>query len=395
MYNKATKYLEKGNVEKAIMFYKKQIKDTPFKEAYLNMGNAYRLQDRDDKAMECYLKANHDSIHFGEPGRAHGEYDFALSNMGLVNYTFERDEKAIELYRKAIELNNKHYDAYWNYASAELRQWLSGKREDGDLGWELYRYRFKRNNPVKVDWSLPEWDGVDDKGGEAICVLAEQGQGDKIMWGRYMPLLQKRFKKVYVQVPPVLYEMFSDYEPCVDPLQTEAKISTPICDLTAHLGMTNGEWLKGKYGKFDFGSGRHIGVVWSGSKTHANDRNRSVVPSYFNVLKKFGKVYNLSPDVREIKGFEYLKPKSWKETAEYVNGLDLVISIDTSIVHLAGSLGRPCWVLMPLKECDFRWGDSSCGYNNKWYSSVRVFRNPQSWDVVFRNVEAELAKYFS
>jgi len=136
-----------------------------------------------------------------------------------------------------------------------------------------------------------------------------------------------------------------------------------------------------KDGKLD------IGVTWSGNPNHVNDKYRSVSPRYFRDL---GNLYTLNPTEAGTAGFTALKSGSWGETISELSKLDLVITVDTSIVHLCGSLGMPCWLLLALKNNDFRWGDSSCGFENKWYPSVKVFRNHGSWDDVFARVKNEL-----
>ena len=114
------------------------------------------------------------------------------------------------------------------------------------------------------------------------------------------------------------------------------------------------------------------------------------MPAYFLDLLEFGDLYSIRPGANSVRGVTALNSSSWAESAEIVNGLDLIISVDTSIVHLAGSLGRECWMLQPLKETDFRWGNSTMGEKNIWYSSVRVIRNPGSWAAVFAEVRTRL-----
>jgi len=395
MYNRGTKYLVAGNAAKALQFFKKQVPLKEFKELYLNMGNAYRLLGNDKEAIRCYEKANDPRLPFVD-GR-YGEYDLALSNLGLMRYMYGRDADAIALYERAIKLNPKHYDALWNYASAELRNGLCSGGDEG-IGWKLYEYRFLRSNAVIIDRTLPIWDGISKH--EVIVVLAEQGLGDKLMWGRYISKLKEYCSRLVVQCPPGMEQIFAEFETCTSFAIEGDAVGVPICSLAGRFGLIPGDWLKGKFGartlSLDNSMNLNIGVEWVGSPTHANDRNRSVTVNYIRALSKYGNLFSLKPGAKDIPGIKALNPKNWGETAEYVNGLDLVISIDTSLVHLCGSLGKECWMVQPLKETDFRWGTDKMGESNVWYDSVKVIRNPGSWDKtfdkVYKKLDAELSR---
>ena len=384
-YNRATKYLEKGNNEKALQFYKRQLKEREFKECYLNMGNAHRNLGNDAEAIKCYIKANASDTPFSNG--TFGSYDHALGNLGLLEYTYGNDDSAIAYYITALEKNPLHYDSIWNYASALLRKHCSLEDVDAASAWKMYDYRFKRANPVKVDKSIPTWDGISS--GKSIVVLAEQGFGDKLMFGRYIHRLKEYFEEIWVQCPTALEDIFSEYLTCQAPPSVERSI--PICSLASIFSTSKDNWLAGKFGTRKFAGDRpKIGIEWTGSATHSNNKYRSVMPSYFLSLTEFGDLYSIRPEAEPVRGVIALNASSWKESAEIVNGLDLIISVDTSIVHLAGSLGKECWMLQPLKETDFRWGNSAMGENNIWYDSVKVIRNHGNWSNVFAEVRARL-----
>lgn len=386
-YTRATKYLEKGNVEKALQFYKKETAINEFKECYLNMGNAYRLLNKDKDAYRCYLNAADPSMPFSD--NTFGPYALALGNLGLLEYTFGNDNAAIEFYLLALDIDPLHYDSIWNYSSALLRQWCSNEEVDIISAWKMYDFRFKRNvSRTTIDNTIPRWDGISR--GRSIVVLAEQGLGDKFMWGRYVACLKEYFEEVWVQVPECMHTVFSEYKTC-RVVENTGEVSIPLASLAARFEMVPGDWLRGKFGTREFDtSNLNIGIEWAGSSSHTNDRNRSCPVGYFSELAKYGTLYSLRADAPRVKGIEHLGCKSWAETAEAVNGLDLVISVDTSITHLCGSLGSECWVLQPLKETDFRWGNNSMGEKNIWYSSVKVIRNPNSWIKVLDEVKLRL-----
>lgn len=392
MYNKGFKYLERGIADKAIQCFKKfHVQHGETKESLLNMGNAYRLLNRHNDALKCYIRANSTDVKSLFTGKF-GEYDLACNNAGLQNYTFGRDNEAIEWYKRALALNPQHYDATWNYASALLRKWCSGTSVDLEFAWGLYDTRFIKANPVKLDRFLPKWDGTSRVG--KICVLAEQGMGDKIMFGRYLDKLASYCDEVWVQIPSELDCMFSGYRICRDSSECVGGYGIPFCDLAKIFGLVDGEWLADKFGPRDLDTWKvKIGVLHTGSPTHANDRNRSIPAGYLRDLTHFGDVYHLGFPGRAIAGITETNPTSWSDTIAQILKMDVVVTVDSAIVHVCGSLGVPCLMMQPLIETDFRWGtrDEKIANGldpewNRWYASVRVITNPGSWEIALARV---------
>lgn len=392
MYNKGFKYLQRGIADKAVQCFKKfHITHGETKESLLNMGNAYRLLNRHADALKCYERANSDDVRSLFDGK-YGGYALACNNAGLQNYTFGRDDAAIEWYKKSLALDPNHYDAAWNYASALLRKWCSGTPVDLEFGWALYGTRFLKGTPVKLDRFLPKWDGVTRV--SRICVLAEQGMGDKVMFGRYLSKLAAFCDEVWVQIPSELDCMFSDYHVCRDSAECVGGYGIPFCDLAKLFGEVPGDWLAGKFGSRELDPHEvNIGVLHTGSPTHANDRNRSIPAGYFRDLANFGTVYHLGFRGRSILGVKETDPKSWQDTISQILKMDVVVTVDSAIVHVCGSLGVPCIMMQPLIETDFRWGTAAekiaNGIDpewNRWYTSVRVIDNPNSWEIALGRV---------
>jgi len=382
-FNKGTKYLEKGNLEKAAIFLRRELVINEFKECYLNLGNTYKQLGKFQDARECYEKAL--DVHTPFASGKFGEYDLAISNLGLYWYAMGDDNKAISLYEKALDLNPMLHDAVWNHSSASLRKLCS--REEGDWAeaWKMYDYRFKRSNPVPIDRSVRLWDGISS--GEVVCVLAEQGMGDKVMFGRYISGLYKFFKKIVVQCPVEMQCIFSAYETS---RVAVGDYSVPICSLAKYFS-GDVEWLGEKYPWLGSG-GENIRVAccWSGSPTHQNDRNRSVTADMFQRLGQPGiELVTFGPGKRGIVGLETIP--SWEATIRELQKCDLLISVDTSIVHVAGSMGVPTWMIQPSVETDFRWGNDSMGEDNIWYPSVKVIRNAGNWSRIFDRLKTRLA----
>jgi hypothetical protein len=392
-FKKATRYLEAGRHDKALTFFKKQIKQTGgFKECYLNIGNCLQhLNNQRDEAYNHYLLAADPHTPYADGG--FGDYEFALNNLGLLEYGYEHDHLACDFYQRVLELNPKNYDARWNLGITEIRRALSGDTTaDLNRGWVNYDFRFYQShkNRARVDLSVPRWDGVSS--GRSIVVLSEQGLGDKFQWLRYVKVLEERFDTVWVQLPKVLHDVFklSGFKVVERVEECDAEVCIPLCSLNRWIPINAApaDYLT-KPEAYHFSGGvLNVGICGVGSTTHVNNTNRSCGTKPFEDLAGVGvKLYNLTPGSRSTKHIETLNPSSWIETASYLLGLDLVISVDTSIVHLAGALGIPCWVLLPSWDTDFRWGDSTCGSSTVWYPNHTVFRNPQDWGTVFKNVK--------
>jgi len=383
-YNRGVTYLEKNNYKKALQIFKKL--KHPTKEVYNNLGVTYRALGQDKLMFSCYNAALKCDSAYNDPQQTDCQ---ALNNLGLAYYIYGNDTRAIECYTKAIKLNPKSWDAWWNCSTAHLR--IASSTGEGFVpAWEMYRARFLKSKPIKIKnkkEDLLYWDGISS--GESIIVLTEQGIGDNIMWGRYLPELEKKFKKVYVQVDVNLYDLFLEYNPVPDAIHTDASVAYPVCSLGEHFDyIPPADWLVGRFGSFDFGPGFNIGIVWSGNASHANDKYRSVDIRRFHRLAKYGNLYSLQPGFRGDGVVRGLDISSWSDTAKYINGLDLVIGIDTSVMHLVGSLGRAGWLLQPYKETDFRWGTVNSDFGHSvWYPKMKIFNNPQSWETVFDRVE--------
>lgn len=374
-YNKGTKYLEKNNYSKALQFLKRETGD--FKEKWLNIGNSYRGLGNDVEAGKAYLKAADESrrTFLGQAGK----YPLALNNLGLLCYRNGDDAAAIEFYKKALEVNPNHVDTLWNYSISMLRSGISGMEINWYNAWALYEYRFQKG--TKLDRSVGRWFGGP---ADVVTVLAEQGFGDKFMFWRYLWKVREECGgEVLVQCVEELHDFVRSigFEPC-----TVARgRGIPVCSLAWKYG--NHE-TSNYAGTWTSGSG--IGVVWSGSKTHANNTLRSCVPGYFKRFLDFDQVIGLNP------GLDFGPIKcgvngEWMDTARVLMGLKCVVTVDTAIVHLAGALGVPCVMIQPLKETDYRWGvdmDRSI-----WYPNLDIVVN-SGWDAAFDKAVSLVAEKY-
>lgn len=414
VYNKGTAALQQGKYEKAVTLLKKSIRMGETIDAWLNLGTAYKFLDMDTLAIDAFIRATSLDTYcmetcFSIPG-------MALNNLGLMSYLRGDDILAEKYYLEALDLwknspTNKNkeefYDCKWNLSTCVLRQVCSGDFSRWNEGWELYESRFKKSravcvHPVFGPIAHKIWLGQKDC---RVVVAQEQGIGDNIMLCRFIPEIERLYGiKCDFQVNESLGALLAlngiscpknidvrDYDYVlplgsicrfVGEIDREAYITAPSTrDFNLHA-ITVGLPV----------SAPNIGVVWSGSSSHTNDRHRSCPSAYFKKLTRFGNLWNLNPGCTNLpKWVNTLRLPTWSDTAANILGLDFVVCVDTSVAHMCGALGVPCYLLQPCKETDFRWGDASTSAveyeQNIWYASVTVIKNPNSWEECFKNLE--------
>ena len=248
-------------------------------------------------------------------------------------------------------------------------------------GWPFYEARMEKpGDNRKPPLSYPEWQGGPVK---SLLIWPEQGLGDQIQFARYVRPLQAKGVKVTMICPPGLKRLL---EPLgCNLIVGEGQIQIPPHDawvlsasLPGRMGTTletipPAPYLPGQAG----GSG--IGLVTRGAENHPDDHNRSIPDDVAAGLAEIPGVRRLD---REVTGAQDME-----DTAEIVRGLEKVITVDTALAHVAGSMGKPCWLLLPYKG-DWRWLTGRT--DSPWYPSIRIFRQPEAGD--WKSVVAEVRK---
>jgi hypothetical protein len=251
--------------------------------------------------------------------------------------------------------------------------------------WPLYEHR-KSIEKTHIEASgIPEWQGQKLKG-RALLIWPEQGFGDEIQMARYAPLLRKAGEVVLVCAPP-LERLFKPLGvkvlPFVDRLVVPRvhfyvrNFSLPDRFGTTLRTIPRAPYLKAPSDPKTGG----VGFVWRGDPSHPNDANRSL-PSA-DLLAPLAEVADLI-DLQQPRG-------DFRDTAARIQALDLVITVDTSMAHLAGALGVPCWVMLPARGTDWRWGRQRT--DSPWYPSLKLYRQstPGDWSDVVARLRADLA----
>lgn len=376
--------------------------------ALYNRGNALAALGRYDEALAAFDRAL-----AAAPG--HGN---AWNNRGRALQALDRHAEAVASFDKAIELHKDNADAHFNRALSLLTL--------GDLarGFEQYEWRWQRSGmrDTRRGYGKPLWLGEYPLARKTILLHAEQGLGDTIQFARYAPRLARAGATVVLEVQPELKNLLAGVEgvaschargdqlPAYDvhcplgslPLafKTEpASIPADIPYLRADQGRL-AQWRA----RIDDLPGKRITIAWAGNASHANDRNRSIDLKLLEPLLALEGTSFLSIQ-RELRGddAETLARLSnvrhlggefadMADTAAIAALTDLTISVDTSVVHLAGALGRPVWVMLPFAP-DWRWTLS--GGNCPWYPQARLFRQPAlgDWPGAIAALRAELARF--
>ncbi len=369
-------------------------------EAMVNLGVTYQEMGRHEEARRTAAAildlepASHDAFDiYGHCAYEEGDYDGAF-----------------ELFGRAIALRPDDVNAHWNRALLNLHR---GQFREGFTGYEWRKklVAFARN---RRSIETPEWNGS-PLSGESVLVISEQGLGDALQFVRYVPLLREAGAgAVHVECDPALVDLIRSI-PAVDSVVPRG---TRLPEHDAHVYMLSLPGLLGTDGSnipartpyltaparaaadAVAEEGVAVGFVWGGSPGHSRDHIRSATLEHFerlfsvpgttfHSLQKGGAEAALSgsrwPNVWDLSALL----SDFSDTAAVIDRLDLVITVDTSVAHLAGALRKQTWLLLPF-VCDFRW--MAEGETSPWYPSMRLFRQPAAgdWDSVFDRVRAEL-----
>jgi len=397
-------YFEIEEMQKAAYNYNKALKFFPENaEILYNTAVAYYFLNKLDEATELYKKAL--AINPNDP-----EIYYSLGNCYYFN---NQNQEAYDCFNKALQLKPDYIDALFSLSMVLLKAGIF------DKGWELYEFRFHKTNPVeKLIFPKPEWDGspITDK---ILFVYHEQGIGDTIMFARYLPIINKMAKKVYFKPLPELEQLFKQNQlgaEIIDsnnfgnninfdvslPLMSIAKILNTNADnipfkngyLKANIERT--EYFKKKF----FNNNLYkIGIVWHCKNKFYRSRYRSIpdiscmLPLtningaiIYSLQKGEGeKQVNNTTNIINL-GEEFY---DFADTAAAIENLDLVITVDTSVAHLAGALGKQTWLLIEY-GADWKWL-SNIDFS-PWYSSIKIYRQKtiDNWNEVIQRVTKDI-----
>jgi Flp pilus assembly protein TadD len=395
-----------GRAGEALGAYRQALALHPdWAQAHNRLGTLLQAQGRAAEARGSFARAA--SL---EPG-----WFLPHHNLGQIAMAEGEEERAIAHFRDAIEREPGFAASHLDLGALLLR---SGRFEEG---WREFEWRFGEGGrtPGHPGHDVPVWDGS-PLDGRTVMVWIEQGLGDNIQFVRYLPLIRKRGGRVWLQTPHPLLRLYESLDGVdrlvapdeeVDgfdvqiPLMSLPRIfgtaldsipapvpylAAPACEPPALARITGStEALR-------------VGIVWASCPGNPAAGRRDCDPSHFVRLARLPGIRLYSLQFGERAGDLQSSPESGIEdlsgvigdfatTAAFVRRMDLVITVDTAMAHLAGALGQRVWTLLS-EPADWRWLEERD--DSPWYPTMRLFRQlrPGDWTSVFDRVEAELAQ---
>jgi tetratricopeptide (TPR) repeat protein len=401
-------------INEAVLFYRKALELDPQNLlVILELANSLNMLDLDDESLDLYIKALEINPTF--PAALHN-FAFTLKKKGFV-------AEAIDVFHKLLNRYPNYALARFNLSTAYLTM------GDFERGWEEYEWRWQAYNESPKKFEKPLWDGC-SLNGKTILVYAEQGLGDTFQFIRYIPLLKAQGAQVifetqqplatilrlcpyidHVTIPGMKKPEF-DYHIALMtlPLLFKTRIETVPANIPYLYADQNLVTLWKN--KLSTDKNFKIGICWNGNSKYPTQALRRSVMAKALPLKSLAELssipgvslYSLQKmdgmdQLREIpqntiKQFDEdfdVKNGRFMDTAAVMKNLDLIITCDTSIAHLAGALGVPVWLLLP-KPADWRWIINRD--DTPWYPNMRLFNQetPHDWQTVFETIRTELTK---
>lgn len=367
---------------------------------YQNACHLYQKSQLKDARKICFalLKINPD----------HADY---LHLLAVIQHRLGNQTEAIKLIKKALTITPDSAEFHFGLSLMLL---LNGHF---NAGWEAFEWRLKISNFNYTSPSIPQWQG-NSLTQQNIVVICDQGYGDCIQFIRYVPLLHLLgatvslvcpvpLTRLFIKIPGVtmLTNKITDFKPfdCYIFLaslpglfKTTHQHVPKFADFIHADKQLTAQWRpKIPQNKLK------IGIAWSGRPTHENNHNRSCDLSYFIHLAEHNTHASfISLQLETIVDIPTTtliqfgsQITDFSDTAAIIQQLDLVITVDTAVAHLAATLAKPTWILLPYVP-DWRWLNH--GKNSYWYPAVQLFRQsqPGDWKSVFQQVESAFYKLF-
>ncbi len=414
---------EQGQLAEAVACYKAALALKPdYPEAHSNLGVVLREQEQPEAAAACYRTAI--SLRPGYP-QAH-------NNLGVALKEQRRLDEAVDCFRQAVTLDPEYAEAHNNLGMALL---LRG--EVGAPAWEEYEWRWKTGQMAghRRDFTQPHWRGELWRGelwrgelwrgelwrgepaaGRTLLIHAEQGFGDSLQFCRYAMLAAERGLRVVMEVQKPLVRLLAGLQGVAQVLARGETLPgfdlhCPMLSLPLAFGTTLANIpAKAAYLRADPAlaevwkrkldaagkAGPRVGLAWAGTAAQKANSRRSITPErlapllalpglHFVSLQKDGPAapaaFALTDLMAEVADFA--------DTAALIANLDLVIAVDTAVVHLAASLGKPVWMLDRF-DPDWRWLIGRT--DSPWYPTLRLYRQPRrgDWESVVAAVVNDL-----
>jgi len=396
-----------------------------FDEALASLGQALRLAPGDARVLYnrglIWQKRHH-------PQRALADFDAALAidtryveawiNRGAALEQLARHDEALAAYEQALAIRPDAAKAHWNEALVRL------SAGDFARGWPKHEWRWEALalQTRQAELRRPLWLGQESLQGRTILLHAEQGLGDTLQFCRYAKLVAALGATVVLQVQAPLKSLLSTLEgvhllaaegeplPAFDfhcpllslPLALQTNFDT-LPSASAYLAPAAAlcaQWQR----RLGPRHGMRVGIAWSGNPGHGNDHNRSLPLAQMLALCASVPQVQFISMQKEIRAGDRdllaAQPQishfgahlhDFGDTAALLANLDLIISVDTSVAHLAGALGKPLWIILPF-SADWRWLRQRS--DSPWYPSARLWRQERlaDWSGVMQKIAGALVR---
>ncbi len=404
-------YQSRGMMAEAVNAFRLAVDHKPdFFEAYNNLASILEKHfGKSKEAVKLYQQAL--SIRSDHPG--------VHNNIGAVRQFQMRLTDAMDHFSEAIRMDPENVAAHFQLSTVLL---LSGRFEEGWKEYEWRRLKPEWKEMIDPNLDVLQWDGSDFRD-KTIYIHDEQGYGDTLNFIRYLPMVKERGGTVLFETSRALLPLLENF-PGVDQFIIRNSLEEPLPDYQIYSPLAS---LPGIFGtdintiplitphrysdprKVAFWKkrigpdGYRIGIAWSGNPSQVSNRRRACSPDFFVTLADIpgirlfslqkgtpaGQLKNAGPGNKiddlsdEIEDFS--------DTAAIIENLDLIISVDTSIPHLAGVMGMPVWILLAYSP-DWRWLTER--KDSPWYPTMRLFRQhyPDNWSQVLHDVISELSQ---
>ncbi len=413
--NCANTLLDMQRYDDAIAYFERALRiDPAYPEALNNLGYTLIETGRHEEALVCLARAL----------EANPDYVAAHFNRANALQYLNRLDQALDSYAAVLQREPGHVDANFNEGVCRL---LAGDYQAGLPKYE-WRWRKEGYRQLLQAYAQPLWQGLEALHGRTILLYSEQGSGDTIQFCRYTPALAALGAKVVLRVQPALKTLLTgltgvsrvigDDEPL-----PAYDVHCPIMSLPARFlsrpdalpaptalapdAARVRAWGERLARHAGMRGGARVGLCWSGNPEHDNDTRRSIrLIQFQRVLDGPHQFVSLQKDLRAVDRLllERAPParfanlarfeaelSDFADTAALIANLDLVISVDTAVAHLAASLDKPVWLLLPFAP-DWRWMRERA--DSPWYRSMRLWRQPApgDWDAVLNAVTAQLER---
>jgi Tfp pilus assembly protein PilF len=404
-----------GQFDEAIRNFEEAIRLVPAHAgAHSNLGNALRDQRRAGSGGNAQLLRAEQ--HVREALRLQPEFADAHNNLGNILRDQGRFAEAEACFAAAVRFNPRHANAHKNLGIVLLE---TGRLREG---WPEYEWRWESDD-TRRSFPQPAWDGS-PLAGRTILLHAEQGMGDTIQFIRYAALLRNQGARVIVECQKSLLPLVAscagidqlvghgDPLPAFDVqaalLSVPRLVGTKLDSIPTTVPYLQASAAVVRLWQRELAPirGLKVGIAWQGNPIYRGDRQRSIPLAAFARLARIGNVRLISlqkgPGIEQLQKGERASVAdlgsrldndagAFMDTAAVLRNLDLVISSDTALPHVAGALGVPVWVALPLVP-DWRWllDREDC----PWYPTMRLFRQREldQWGPVFDEIAAELEK---